>query len=107
MERAERTIAIIAGLVFSALLVPMLWLLTVLTGFTAVHRFVKVWRQAPKPASSRPTRRPRLARTDRVTWAERAERWRAWREQLASEGRLRAGARRERVERRRRITPRS
>jgi CDP-diacylglycerol--glycerol-3-phosphate 3-phosphatidyltransferase len=92
MERAERTIAIIAGLVFPSVLIPVLWVLTVLTGFTAVHRFVKVWRQA---------------RVDRVTWAERAERWRAWREQLATEGRLRPGARRERVERRRRITPRS
>ena len=107
MERAERTIAIIAALVFPAILIPVLWLMTVLTAFTAVHRFVKVWRQASKPASSRPNRRPRpRPRVDRVTWAERAERWRAWREQLATEGRLRTGARRERVERRRRISPR-
>jgi phosphatidylinositol phosphate synthase len=106
MERAERTIAIIAALAFPVVLIPLLWVLTVLTGFTAVHRFVKVWRQAPKPASSRPNRRARQPRVDRVTWAERAERWREWREQLASEGRLRPGARRERVERRRRVTPR-
>jgi CDP-diacylglycerol--glycerol-3-phosphate 3-phosphatidyltransferase len=100
MERAERTIALIAALAFPVLLLPILWLLVSLTGFTAVHRFVKVWRQAPKPASTRPVGRSRLARADRVTWAVRAERWRAWREQMASEGRLRPAARRERVRRR-------
>jgi CDP-diacylglycerol--glycerol-3-phosphate 3-phosphatidyltransferase len=100
MERAERTFAIIAGLTFTTLHLPVLWMLTVLTGVTAVHRFVKVWRQAPKPASARPARRTRLARADRVTWTVRAERWRAWREQLATEGRVRTGTRRERVRRR-------
>jgi CDP-diacylglycerol--glycerol-3-phosphate 3-phosphatidyltransferase len=100
MERAERTIAIIAGLAFPVLLIPVLWMLTALTGLTAVHRFVKVWQQAPKPASARPSRRTRLDRADRVTWAVRAERWRAWREQLASEGRVRTATRRERVRRR-------
>jgi CDP-diacylglycerol--glycerol-3-phosphate 3-phosphatidyltransferase len=100
MERAERTIAIIAALAFPVLLIPILWMLTALTGITAVHRFVKVWQQATKPASSRPARRMRLDRSDRVTWAVRAERWRAWREQLASEGRVRTGTRRERVRRR-------
>jgi hypothetical protein len=103
MERAERTLAIIAALAFPVLLIPVLWLLVVLTGFTAIHRFTMVWRQAPKPVSDRAARRlrPRLARADRVTWAERAERWRAWRVQLNNEGRLRSGARRERVTRRR------
>jgi CDP-diacylglycerol--glycerol-3-phosphate 3-phosphatidyltransferase len=101
MERAERTIAIIAALAFPVLLIPVLWMLTGLTALTAVHRFVKVWQQAPKPASTRPMRRTRLAQADRVTWAVRAERWRAWREQVASEGRLRTGSRRERVSRRR------
>lgn len=101
MERAERTIALIAALAFSVLLIPILWMLVVLTGLTAVHRFAMVWRQAPKPASTRRTRRTRIARTDRVTWAVRAERWRAWREQMVSEGRPRPAARRERVNRRR------
>ena len=99
MERAERTIALIAALIFPFFLIPILWLLVGLTSITAVHRFVKVWRQAtPKPAGS--LGRTRFPRGDRVTWATRAERWRAWREQLASEGRLRTGTRRERVRRR-------
>lgn len=99
MERAERTIAIIAALAFPVLLIPVLWTLTALTGLTAVHRFAKVWQQAPKPASAR-TRRTRLYRADRVTWSVRAERWRAWREQMASDTRARSGTRRERVRRR-------
>jgi CDP-diacylglycerol--glycerol-3-phosphate 3-phosphatidyltransferase len=46
MERAERMIAIGLGLLFSMILVPMLWLMLVLTAFTAIQRFVMVWRQA-------------------------------------------------------------
>jgi CDP-diacylglycerol--glycerol-3-phosphate 3-phosphatidyltransferase len=110
MERAERTIALIAALAFHVLLIPVLWVLTVLTAFTAVQRFVMVWRQAPKPARAarprmRAARRERVVSADRITWAERAERWRAWREQMAGEGRPRYGTRRERVARRR-PTPR-
>lgn len=105
MERAERTIALIVGLAFPVLLIPVLWMLVVLTSMTAVHRFVKVWRQAPKPARARRpqrARRPRTMGSDRITWADRAEKWRAWREQMATDGRTRAGvARRERVARRR------
>lgn len=97
MERAERTIAVIAALTFPVLLVPVLWVLTVLTGITAVHRFAKVWQQAPKPATTR-ARRNGTARADRVSWSVRAERWRAWREQMAGEERVRS--RRERVRRR-------
>ena len=54
MERAERMIAIGVGLLFSALMVPILWLMLALTLFTAVHRFVMVWRQASagRPAAS-------------------------------------------------------
>ncbi|MEY2424965.1 MAG: CDP-diacylglycerol---glycerol-3-phosphate 3-phosphatidyltransferase [Actinomycetota bacterium] len=100
MERAERTIALIAALAFPVLLLPILWVLVSLTGLTAVHRFAMVWRQAPKPVPTRPVRRPR-SRADRVTWAVRAERWRAWREQMARDGRPRPTARRERVTRRR------
>jgi CDP-diacylglycerol--glycerol-3-phosphate 3-phosphatidyltransferase len=50
MERAERVIALCIGLAFPVLLVPVLWVMLVLTGATAVQRFVKVWRQAPGPA---------------------------------------------------------
>ena len=37
------------GLLFESLLVPVLWVMLVLTLFTAVQRFVKVWRQASAP----------------------------------------------------------
>jgi CDP-diacylglycerol--glycerol-3-phosphate 3-phosphatidyltransferase len=46
MERAERVIVLCAGLAFSVVLVPLLWVMLGLTLITAVQRFVKVWRQA-------------------------------------------------------------
>ena len=46
MERAERLIGLGVGLLFDSLLVPILWVMLALTTFTAVQRFVKVWRQA-------------------------------------------------------------
>jgi CDP-diacylglycerol--glycerol-3-phosphate 3-phosphatidyltransferase len=46
MERAERIIAICIGLLFEPLLIPILWIMLVLTCITAVQRFVKIWRQA-------------------------------------------------------------
>ncbi len=46
MERAERVVVLCAGLVFNFLLVPLLWVMLVLTLATAVQRFAKVWRQA-------------------------------------------------------------
>lgn len=51
MERAERVILLCFGLLFDFLLIPVLWLMLVLTTVTAGQRFVKVWRQAgsPKP----------------------------------------------------------
>ena len=64
MERAERIIALCVALAFSTLLLPILWLMLVLTLVTAVQRFVKVWRQATAP---RPTE----------------SRWRTWREAAA------------------------
>lgn len=45
MERAERLVLLAFGLAFDVL-VPMLWVMVVLSGITAVHRFVIVWRQA-------------------------------------------------------------
>ena len=53
MERAERFIALGFGLLFSNLLIPVLWVMFVLTAFTAVQRFVKVWRQASGKAPVR------------------------------------------------------
>jgi CDP-diacylglycerol--glycerol-3-phosphate 3-phosphatidyltransferase len=57
MERAERMALLAVGLALD-ILVPVLWIMLVLTALTAVHRFVMVWRQAskvtptPTPASS-------------------------------------------------------
>ncbi len=46
MERAERIIALCLGLLFDFLLIPMLWVMLVLSAITALQRFVKVWKQA-------------------------------------------------------------
>jgi CDP-diacylglycerol--glycerol-3-phosphate 3-phosphatidyltransferase len=59
MERLERMVLLGVGLAFD-ILIPVLWLMLVLTLITAVHRFVMVWRQAT-PARPR-TRHIRRAR---------------------------------------------
>src|SRR4051794_23912446 len=46
MERAERLGLLGLGLLFDSLLIPVLWVMLVLTSFTAVQRFVRVWGQA-------------------------------------------------------------
>jgi CDP-diacylglycerol--glycerol-3-phosphate 3-phosphatidyltransferase len=46
MERAERFIVLAFGLLFSELLVGVLWVMLALTLITAGQRFAKVWRQA-------------------------------------------------------------
>lgn len=46
MERAERIVLLCFGLLFDELLIPVLWVMLILTAVTAVTRFVKVWRQA-------------------------------------------------------------
>ena len=46
MERAERIVLLCIGLLFESVLVPILWVMLVLTVATAIQRFVKVWRQA-------------------------------------------------------------
>ncbi len=53
MERAERMIAVGLGLLFGAILVPMLWLMLGLTILTAVQRFMMVWRQASTTVTGR------------------------------------------------------
>ncbi len=70
MERAERMLALGASLLFSALMVPILWVMLALTLFTAGHRFVMVWRQAGAPVAK--PQRPKSA------MAEVAGRWRGW-----------------------------
>jgi CDP-diacylglycerol--glycerol-3-phosphate 3-phosphatidyltransferase len=73
MERAERIIALCLGLLFSFLLIPVLWLTLALTIVTAVQRFVKVWKQAavaPLTAARIEMRRTRR-QTRRVVRTER------------------------------------
>jgi CDP-diacylglycerol--glycerol-3-phosphate 3-phosphatidyltransferase len=73
MERAERIIAICLGLLVPVLLIPILWIMLVLTSITAIQRFVKVWKQAavaPVTAAKIEMRRSRrqsrrVARTER------------------------------------------
>ena len=64
MERAERFIVLAFGLLFFEILVPVLWVMLVLSLITAVQRFVKVWRQATvdrePPAGGQSGRRRQL-----------------------------------------------
>lgn len=74
MERAERIIVLAVGLAFPVLLVPVLWLMLATTAFTAVQRFIKVWRQASVELPAKPERPS----------SELSERWRAWRDTTGS-----------------------
>ena len=82
MERAERLLLLGVALLFDGLLIPILWLMLVLTVFTAVQRFAKVWRQASverprSPSTRRTPRRPRASA--RVSLANRRSRsGRSW-----------------------------
>jgi CDP-diacylglycerol--glycerol-3-phosphate 3-phosphatidyltransferase len=81
MERAERMVLLGIGLMFH-ILVPVLWLMIVLTAITALQRFVKVWRQAsdlpPRPRflEARHRRLPGTA-PDEDDRFGRLARWRA------------------------------
>jgi len=84
MERAERIIALGFALLFDSLMIPVLWVMLVLTIVTAGQRFVKVWRQASvaRPIPSRPAR-VTARRANRVQRAERlAARRVAFRERM-------------------------
>ncbi len=82
MERAERMVLLGVGLLSSSFLVPVMWVMAVLTIATAGFRFVTVWRQCPSAEPSRsaaPARKNGAADTRwRVGRVE--SRWRAWRE---------------------------
>ena len=56
------------GLLFSQILIPVLWVMLVLTLVTAIQRFVKVWRQAtnvmPDAQLGRAQRRRRRVRAE-------------------------------------------
>lgn len=67
MERAERLIALALGLLFPDLLIGILWVMAALTAFTAVQRFVKVWRQASVPRPAPSTRRRQSRRSARTS----------------------------------------
>lgn len=62
MERAERIIVLCIGLLFDSLLVPILWIMLVLTVITAVQRFVQVWRQAEVSSKTQEKREVRQVR---------------------------------------------
>src|SRR5665213_30307 len=62
MERAERMILLGIGFISAAFLIPVLWVMLVLTAATAAGRFVKVWRLAEAPPATGP-RRVRRTRT--------------------------------------------
>jgi CDP-diacylglycerol--glycerol-3-phosphate 3-phosphatidyltransferase len=92
MERAERLVLLGVGLAFD-ILVPILWIMLVLTAFTAVQRFVKVWRQA-SPEPTRRVRHPRASDPEEARAGGLAQWWAAHRPQGARsrDGRDRSGA---------------
>lgn len=73
MERAERIILLCLGLLFDNLLVPILWIMLVLTSITAVQRFIKVWKQAAVAPATEIKIEERLARRE-TKYAVRQER---------------------------------
>lgn len=62
MERAERIILLCIGLLFGWLLLPIMWLMLILTSITAVQRFFMVWKQAEVSARTQQRREMRLDR---------------------------------------------
>jgi phosphatidylinositol phosphate synthase len=81
MERAERVVVECATLAFSFMMIPLLWLMLVLTGITAVQRFVMVWRQANATGHRPPPAERRVfVRRAGYESAPMSARWRAWRQ---------------------------
>ncbi len=82
MERAERFIVLGFGLLFSELLIGVLWVMLALTAITAIQRFVKVWRQATavSPAPNEKVARRRTARANQLAerQARRADLRKRW-----------------------------
>jgi CDP-diacylglycerol--glycerol-3-phosphate 3-phosphatidyltransferase len=75
MERAERFVFLSVGLAFG-ILVPVLWVMLVLTAYTAAMRFRKVYREADRPQPVH-TRRRRLTPEDGESRAALREWWAA------------------------------
>jgi CDP-diacylglycerol--glycerol-3-phosphate 3-phosphatidyltransferase len=83
MERAERLGLLALGLLFEGLLISVLWVMLVLTTFTAIQRFARVWGQATvtKPPATPPRwRARRVARPKSERTRLARERWAAARE---------------------------
>jgi CDP-diacylglycerol--glycerol-3-phosphate 3-phosphatidyltransferase len=79
MERAERLILLGFALLFDSLLIPVLWIMLVLTLITAGQRFMKVWSQASATVPQatpidRDRRRRTLRRVERQQRAARRRR---------------------------------
>ncbi len=62
MERAERIVVLCIALLFDSLLVPIMWIMLVLTVITAIQRFVQVWRQAEVSSTTQKKRDVRQGR---------------------------------------------
>ncbi len=82
MERAERLVLLSVGLIFEVLLIPVLFLMLVLTVATAVQRFVKVWKQASAGRPAVVQRQERRARRRAARSAARAARPTPWSRRL-------------------------
>ena len=52
MERAERMILLGIGLIAKPAFIPILWVMLVLTAFTAAGRFYRIWQIAARPEPS-------------------------------------------------------
>ena len=74
MERAERFVFLSVGLAFG-ILVPILWIMLVLTGLTAVHRFVRVYGQAAHPPRVHTRRARTVDGTPREPGAAAIRQW--------------------------------
>ena len=82
MERAERLLFLGFGLLFESLLVPVLWVMLLLSVYTAGQRFATVWAQASAPQVQPLAARWRARRVARATD-------RAWRRQSLANRRRR------------------
>lgn len=73
MERAERLIALGFGLLFSSIIIPVMWATLVLSVVTVVQRFSKIWNQASVKSVSTPRRYKRLSGSLAGNGVERSE----------------------------------
>jgi CDP-diacylglycerol--glycerol-3-phosphate 3-phosphatidyltransferase len=93
MERAERFVFLGVALAFN-IIVPVLWVMLVLTALTAVHRFVRVYRQAAHPPRVHTRRERRIGpRDDAGADPSASAPLRAWWTSRRAEGRRSEGGR--------------